>query len=192
MLFGLGELFDILNSGNDLPMVMSICNTLNLSDRDRTRIKLSLGGGGNPAKAWLEHFKANNGGVPIKDLKEAVTSSKLAFPSHLREISLVSMLSHTDIDKISELLLPHDGWKNVAGNLQFNGIDIAKFSMVQMRPNNFNPARTLFQLIDQRFPKLTVKEFIAILHENESFNALEFMKEQVKKLADTKVREKIC
>ena len=188
MLIGLGQLFDILN---ELTIVMSICNKLNLSDRDRAKIKLSLGEGGNPTKAWLEHFKANNGGVPIKDLKEAVISSNVAFPSHLREISLVSMLSHTDIDKISELLLLHDAWKNVAGNLRYTGIEIDKFSMVQMRPNVFNPAHILFQIIDQRFPKLTGKEFMAILHENGCLNAFDYMTEQVKKWADKIVSGKI-
>ena len=189
-MIGLGQLFDILNSGNELTTVMSICNRINLSDKDRTKIKLSLGGGGNPAKAWLEHFKANNGGVPIKDLKEAVTSCKLAFPFHFREISPVSMLSHTDIDDISEFLLPHEAWKNVAGNLLYTDIEIAKFSMVQMRPNSFNPARTLFQLIDQRFPKLTVKEFMTIL-QIECSSAFEYMTEQIKKWANTKVSEKL-
>ena len=188
---GQSQLFDILDIGNEFPLVAVICNKLNFSTGDILDIRLATAGGGNSANAWLEDFKANHGNVQIKDFEKALNSNNVAFPTHLREISFVSGLSHSNIKVKSELLLPSDAWRSVAENFGYSIIQIEKFHRVQMHPNNYSPARTLFHKINQMHPNLTVEDFMAILHENEIMNAFNHMAEKVKSWAETKVSDSI-
>ena len=171
--------------------VLKIFDVFNFSDERRNLINLAKGGGGNPAKIWLENLQQNYGDITSEEFNNALFKCHLRLPESRRKedespnFHFVSDLTRQNIDDLSSKFSEESDWRSVASELNYR---IEKIE--QMHPNRYCCADVLFEIIGQEKPEYSVKEFMILLKRLNINNAYNQMKETVKECANKKLSTK--
>ena len=139
------------------------------SERDQQTVINTRYGGGNPAEHFLESLKNTHGTTFMFDFKKMLRKLSL-WEAHnvihkYNNFTPFSKVTNMDMLELAVSLTKtmdrqFDGWITVA---EFFGMSPQYFTTLARCQNNYSPSNAFFNVMNMRYPQITLEHFAAAL-----------------------------